>query len=142
MIVAGLWGASAGLIWALDYPATPPGKATRTLDTQQAILTNEVLKSVWRLDAGQITELTVTNKHWQPRGGIVVLRNPSDKRASCELELERDLELPDRFLTDYTLQAVRPNQRIDSLHTTAGKPLPVELLPFEVLVFETKAVTR
>ena len=77
---------------------------------------------------------------WQPRGGIVVLRNPSDKPSTFELELGRDLELPDANLTDYRLSSPRPKQRIGSLRASSIEPLAVELQPFEVLVFETVAI--
>jgi hypothetical protein len=79
---------------------------------------------------------------WQPRGGIVVLRNPSDKRGTYKLELARALELPDRFLSDTQLQAVRPNQRIRTLFAPADEPLLIELQPFEVLVFATEAIVK
>jgi hypothetical protein len=77
---------------------------------------------------------------WQPRGGIVVLRNPSDKPATYNLEPARDFELPDAHLTDYQLKAVRPKQRVGSLKAVAIEPLRVELQPFEVLVFEATTV--
>jgi hypothetical protein len=77
---------------------------------------------------------------WQPRGGIVVLRNPSDKPGTYELELARDLELPSPHLTDYVLSSPRPAQRIDSLRAASVEPLRIELEPFEVLVFETAVV--
>ncbi len=77
---------------------------------------------------------------WQPRGGIVVLRNPSDKPASFQLELARDLELLDPYLTDYLLTSPRKNQRIKSLRVKAIEPVRIELEPFEVLVFEATAV--
>jgi len=77
---------------------------------------------------------------WQPRGGIVVLRNPSDKPGTCELELARDLGLPDEHLTDYRLTSPRPAQRIGSLRAVSVESLRIELQPFEVLVFETGAV--
>ncbi len=77
---------------------------------------------------------------WQPRGGIVVLRNPSDQPGSFELELARDLELPDQYLTDYQLNSPRPDQRIGQLSAVSIKPLRVELEPFEVLVFEATTV--
>ncbi len=73
---------------------------------------------------------------WQPRGGIVVLRNPSDKPAAYSLELARDFELPDAHLTDYRLKAARSGQRVESLQVSAVEPKRVELQPFEVLVFE------
>ena len=77
---------------------------------------------------------------WQPRGGIVVLRNPSDTPGIYELELARDLELPDRHLTDYRLKSPRPAQRIDDLRAVSVEPLRIDLQPLEVLVFETAAV--
>ena len=73
---------------------------------------------------------------WQHRGGILVLRNPSDEAGTFELELARDLELPDRHLTDYLLKPVRPEQRPGVLRAESVTPLPLELQPFEVLVFE------
>jgi len=77
---------------------------------------------------------------WQPRGGIVVLRNPSDKPGSFELELARDLQLPDTHLTDYRLTSPRAGQRINSLQAVSIEPQHIELEPFEVLVFEAAAV--
>ncbi len=77
---------------------------------------------------------------WQPRGGIVVLRNPSDKPCTYELDLARALELPDAHLTDYLLKSPRPSQRIDDLRAVAIKRLRIELQPFEVLVFEATAI--
>jgi hypothetical protein len=77
---------------------------------------------------------------WNPRRGIIVLRNPSDKPAIYELKLARDLELPDQHLTDYRLKTPRPGQRIDSLSAVSVEPLRIELQPFEVLVFEVTAV--
>ena len=76
---------------------------------------------------------------WQPRGGIVVLRNPSGKPGIYKLELGRDLELPGRHPTDYRLRSPRPGQRIDRLVVAADDPLPIEMKPFEVLVFEAAA---
>jgi len=77
---------------------------------------------------------------WQPRKGIVTLRNPSDKPQSCALELARDLELPDEHLTDYALKSPRTPQRLDKLRAVSVEPLRVELKPFEVLVFEATAI--
>jgi hypothetical protein len=77
---------------------------------------------------------------WQPRKGIVVLRNPSDKPQSYALELAHDLELPDEHLTDYTLNPSRTNQRLGTLRAVSVEPLDIQLQPFEVLVFEATAV--
>ncbi len=77
---------------------------------------------------------------WQPRAGIVVLRNPSERPSSYELELAHDLELADPHLTDYLLRSVRLGQRLDSLRAVAIEPLRIDLQPFEVLVFEATAV--
>ncbi len=73
---------------------------------------------------------------WRAPGGTLVLRNPSDEARTFELELARDLELPDRHLTDYRLEPVRAKQRLGVLRTESVTPLPLELQPFEVLVFE------
>jgi len=78
---------------------------------------------------------------WQARGGIVVLRNPSDKAGAYELELAVDLELPDQHLTDYRLKSPRAGQRIGSLRAAAVKPLRIELQPWETLVFEVEPVS-
>ncbi|MDP6045917.1 MAG: enterotoxin [Phycisphaerae bacterium] len=78
---------------------------------------------------------------WQPRGGIVVLRNPSDKPGSYELDLAGDLELPDQHLTDYRLKSPRPGQRIGSLVAASVKPLRIKLQLWETLVFEAAPVT-
>ena len=77
---------------------------------------------------------------WQPRKGIVVLRNPSDKPRTYDLELARDLELPDKHLTDCLLKSPRPAQRIATLRAAAVEPRRIELEPFEVLIFETAAM--
>jgi len=77
---------------------------------------------------------------WQPRAGIVVLRNPSDRPGNYELELARDLELADPYLTDYRLESPRPGQRIGSLRAVSVEPLRIRLEPLEVLVFEATAV--
>jgi hypothetical protein len=77
---------------------------------------------------------------WQPRMGIVVLRNPSDKPRRYELEPARELELPDAYLTDYRLRSPRPKQRLGELRAAAVTPLPITLEPFEVLVYEATAV--
>jgi len=77
---------------------------------------------------------------WQPRGGVVVLRNPAGKTGRYELELARDLELPDEYLTDYRLDSPRPKQRIRSLRAAAVERLSLELEPFEVLLFEARPI--
>jgi hypothetical protein len=76
---------------------------------------------------------------WQPRGGVVILRNPSKKLGIYEMELGRDLELPDSFLTDYRLVSPRSGQRIDQLDAVSVESHRVELEPFEVLVFDVVA---
>jgi hypothetical protein len=76
---------------------------------------------------------------WQPRKGIVVLRNPSDRSQSYALELAHDLELPDEHLTDYALKPSRTNQRLGTLRAVSVEPLGIELQAFEVLVFEATA---
>ncbi len=79
---------------------------------------------------------------WQPHGGIVVLRNPAEKPSKYELELARDLELPDSHLTDYRLTSPRPSQRIGELIAAAVEPVGIDLEPFEVLVFQATAIAE
>jgi len=78
---------------------------------------------------------------WQPRGGILVLRNPSEEPAVYELDLARDLELPHPIRRGYLLKTPRAGQRchtirFESYDSHPVGPHEVELEPFEVLVFE------
>lgn len=77
---------------------------------------------------------------WQPRKGIVALRNPSDKSQSYELVLAAALELPDPHLTDYVLKPVRPDRNDEPVPVASVEPHRIEMRPFEVRLFEAEAV--
>jgi hypothetical protein len=71
---------------------------------------------------------------WSPRKGILVLRNPSDRGAQFQVDLESAFELPASALREYRLESPWTDfrQRI----AIAGQPFTVELAPLEVLVLE------
>ncbi len=77
---------------------------------------------------------------WQPGKAIVVLRNPSEEKKQFDLELARECELPDAYLTDYALTSLRPKNRKTSLTTPSTLPVRIELKPFEVAVLEAQPV--
>jgi len=77
---------------------------------------------------------------WQPRGGIVVLRNPSEKSQTFDLTLADALELPETHMTDLVLKVVRGNRGLDQATVVPSKPIQIGLRPFEVLVLEAKPV--
>ena len=64
---------------------------------------------------------------WQPRGGIVVLRNPSDKPGTTTWNWPATWSFPIQHLTDYRLKSPRPGQRIGELNAAAVEPVRIEL---------------
>jgi len=77
---------------------------------------------------------------WQPRKGVLVLRNPADTTQTYEFKPARDLELPKTPTADHVLTSARPDQRIDRLRVGANGTARIEIEPFEVLVFDVTAV--
>ncbi len=73
---------------------------------------------------------------WQPRKGIVTLRNPSAEAQTFALELRGALGLPGQDTGHFRLVSPRSQQRIAELQAAADKALRLEMQPFEVLVFE------
>jgi hypothetical protein len=74
---------------------------------------------------------------WNPHKGIVMLRNPDQQPHSFRLDLQAAFELPPGAPRRYTLR--RPwAEDIGKapLQAEAGQPLPLELKPFEVLIFD------
>lgn len=77
---------------------------------------------------------------WSPRLGIVVLRNPSDRPATFELDVEKALELPKgaaqtyRATSPWKEDAAKP-----AVEFRAGAAQTISLKPFEVLTLEFKA---
>jgi hypothetical protein len=72
---------------------------------------------------------------WSPRKGIVSLRNPDDQTHDYALDVESAFELPPgaprsyQFRSPWAEAAFRP-----AFVAEAGKPVKLELPPFEVLV--------
>ncbi len=74
---------------------------------------------------------------WSPRKGVLVLRNPSDKRARIAVDLQTAFELPDGAPRRYALQSPwKDSQDRTKLTLQAGQPYRFELAPFEVLVLD------
>jgi len=74
---------------------------------------------------------------WTPRKGIVMLRNPDDQPREFALDLGTAFELPPGAPTSYSLKSPWAEAVAQPARTgAAGRPLPVTLQPFEVLVLE------
>ncbi len=76
---------------------------------------------------------------WQPRKGIVTLRNPSPQTAEYDLVLSEALELPPDSGNVFEVGTVRPPHRLDRSGWPIGRPLAIKLQPWEVVVLETAA---
>ncbi len=74
---------------------------------------------------------------WVPGEAVVALRNPDDVPKSITLEAREIFELPKGVAASYSLKSAYKEQRVQSLDLEVGKPLTVELMPFEVLVFDS-----
>jgi hypothetical protein len=74
---------------------------------------------------------------WSLRGGILSLRNPSDKPQSIAIDVERAFELPDAAGRSYTARSpwVEDSARAP-ISLRAGREHVFELEPFEVLTLE------
>jgi hypothetical protein len=75
---------------------------------------------------------------WQKNKGTLVLRNPKTESQTYSLDIGKVFELPKGAKTGYKLKSAFTDQRIKSLAAEAGKPVTVELKPFEVLVFDAE----
>lgn len=74
---------------------------------------------------------------WRRNSGTLMIRNPSAKLQTIELDPSRAFEVESRQ-THFSLKAAYPDQRLQSLDALAGQPMKIELLPFEVLVFDVE----
>jgi hypothetical protein len=74
---------------------------------------------------------------WTPRLGLIMLRNPDDQPHAFALDVGAAFELPPGAPRRYTLQSPwAEDARKTWPPAEAGKPLSLELAPFEVLVLE------
>ena len=76
---------------------------------------------------------------WSPSKGILVLRNPSDKAQDIEIDVKRAFELPTGAPTTYQLSNPFRAARFDRLEFSARNPRTITLLPFEVVVLESRS---
>lgn len=76
---------------------------------------------------------------WSPKKGIVTLRNPDEKPKTFALRLDACFELPEDAAKNYRIHSPYKQQRrhkeLDGT-IAAGKPVALELRPFEVMVIE------
>ena len=76
---------------------------------------------------------------WSPRRGILVLRNPSDQRASFTGDPEKLFELPRGTAKVFVMHSPwKQDEDKPSLKLRAGEPHVFSLQPFEVLVLQSK----
>lgn len=67
---------------------------------------------------------------WNPKGGVILLRNPSESEVSFNLDLKRDLDLPSSYKQNLSLRNVREGKQVTLNNGN------ISLKPFEVLVLE------
>ncbi|HVP55935.1 MAG TPA: enterotoxin [Candidatus Eisenbacteria bacterium] len=74
---------------------------------------------------------------WSPRKAILVLRNPSDKQQSFDIEIQEAFELPEKAARSYSLHSPwKEDRQQEGLRVTAGTARTFSLKPYEVLVLE------
>ncbi|MGQ9604565.1 MAG: hypothetical protein ACUVTW_00055 [Thermogutta sp.] len=77
---------------------------------------------------------------WQPRGGILALRNPAAEPRAIEIDAARAFELPPGAPAMYRLVSPWTDAAGSPIELEAGKPRRFELEPFEVLVLDAVPV--
>jgi hypothetical protein len=73
---------------------------------------------------------------WTPRKGILVLRNPSDKAASINIDLETTFELPKGSPSRYRLKPVWQKAPRAETMIDAARPHQLKLAPLELIVLD------
>lgn len=73
---------------------------------------------------------------WRNNSGTITLRNPNDIKQSFKLDVATAFELPQGAATTYALTSPYADQRVQKMNVATGKPVTIELQPFEVLVFD------
>lgn len=79
---------------------------------------------------------------WSPRGCTLALRNPDDRPRSIELDAGTVFEPVPGQPAVFSMKASYPDQRVKTLKLEQGKPVSLELQPFEVLVFDMRTDGR
>lgn len=78
---------------------------------------------------------------WGPRLGLVTLRNPSDRAARFTLEAGAAFELPAGAPHRFAVREAYTGTAVAPALWEAGRPVAIELQPFEVLVLEARPLT-
>ena len=74
---------------------------------------------------------------WNPRKGIIMLRNPDDKPQTFSLSLADALELPPASGSNYRLKSPWTEDASKaSITASAGVPVPVSLPAFGIVTYE------
>lgn len=79
---------------------------------------------------------------WQPRGGMLALRNPAAEPRVIEIDVAHAFELPPDAPETYRLISPWKDAEGSLIEVRAGAPHRFELEPFEVLVFDAAPVPR
>jgi len=75
---------------------------------------------------------------WSPRKGIISLRNPGDRPQRFSLDIGQAFELPRKARRTYRLKSPLVEDAFQPpIRAKAGRPVTLELKPFEVLILET-----
>jgi len=76
---------------------------------------------------------------WNPKKGILSLRNPSDKPQSISIDLQKVFELPKNAPKTYNMHGPwHEDGSLPAFQLEAGSPKMIDLKPFQVLVLEAK----
>lgn len=75
---------------------------------------------------------------WSPRGCTLALRNPDDRPRTIDLDASTVFEPVKGVPAVFPMKASYPDQRVKTLNLEQGKPVSLELQPFEVLVFDMR----
>lgn len=79
---------------------------------------------------------------WSPLGCTLALRNPDDRPQTITLDAKTVFEPVPGTPAVFPMKASYPDQRVKTLNLEQGKPVSVELQPFEVLVFDMRTDKR
>lgn len=74
---------------------------------------------------------------WSPRKAVLVLRNPSDKAQTIDIDIAKAFEFPPNTARSYAVHSPwKEDRQQESVRVTAGQPHVFSLKPFEVLVLD------
>ena len=96
-----------------------------------------ILKDVHWVGGSPINLQVYGFASWTPEKGIITLRNPGDKTVAYELNLDKILELPSEYRSEFKLHSPWKEDSSDAdIIANSSKPCIIELQPFETKVLE------